>query len=240
VPAVGAMAGEVLATIGEMRLINALIRQNESALHDITQFPHVPWPGIGFQGRQNVGIELLVGTVPAIQFGQKAMRQTGDIPGALAQWRHPNGKNHQTKIEILAEPALCNGLLGIAIGGGNQSHIHRDFRISTDPHDRAGFQDAQQLHLQIRGHFSEFVEKQSAARSALEVTPVLAGRARETALFMTEQLGPDQLRGNRATVDREITPIAAGTQFDGSLERSNPYRYRSRLGATPSRRWGPP
>jgi hypothetical protein len=63
-------------------------------------------------------------------------------------------------------------------------------------------EDAQELHLQLRAHLSDLVEKDGAAVGELEATDARGDRARERATFMTEHLALEQLFRDRAAVHR--------------------------------------
>ena len=67
----------------------------------------------------------------------------------------------------------------------------------------ARLEHAQQAHLQVERHLGDLVEEQRAAVRALEEAVVLARRAGEAALLVAEQLALDQVRRDRAAVDRE-------------------------------------
>ena len=86
---------------------------------------------------------------------------------------------------------------------------------------RAGLQHAQQLDLQLQRHLGDLVEEQRAAVRALEEALVLAVGAGEAALLVAEQLALDQVRRDRAAVDRQERPLAAAAQLVHGLATSS-------------------
>ena len=56
----------------------------------------------------------------------------------------------------------------IAIRSGNDAHVHFDFPHTTNAEERARFDRAQELRLQLRRQFRHFVEKQRPAVGEFE------------------------------------------------------------------------
>ena len=100
----------------------------------------------------------------------KVAHQHGNIAGAIAQRRREDGKHLQPVIEVGAELFFRHHLGQVAIGGGNQPHVHLDRPRSAEPLEFALLQGAQQLGLQVERHLADFVQKQRAL-----VAPVRAG-----------------------------------------------------------------
>ena len=60
---------------------------------------------------------------------------------------------------------------------------------------------AQQLGLKTEVHFGNFIEQQGAAVGFLELADTTGHSAGESALFMAEKLGFEQIVGDRRAVD---------------------------------------
>ena len=93
--------------------------------------------------------------------------------------------------------------------GRQHAHIDRLGARRADRAHRAVLQHAQQLDLQRQRHVADLVEEQRAAVGRLEQADVRAGRAGEGALDVAEQLGLEQLLGNRAAVDGDERRLGA-------------------------------
>src|SRR3546814_16261415 len=83
----------------------------------------------------------------------------------------------------------------IAVGGGQQADVHLDRLAAADTVDLALLDGAQQLGLQARMHFGDFVEQQGAAVGLLELAAAARHRSGEGALFVAAQLGLQQATG---------------------------------------------
>jgi hypothetical protein len=101
---------------------------------------------------------------------------------------------------------LATACSGIAVGRRDQAHVGLLDLGRADPHEGAGLEHAQQLHLQVERHLGDLVEEQRAAVGALEEAQVLPVGAGEAALLVAEDLAFDQVRRDRAAVDREERP----------------------------------
>jgi hypothetical protein len=104
------------------------------------------------------------------------------------------------------------------MGRRKQADIDRfGSRCSHRAH-HALLQDAQQLDLKRQRHVADFVEEQGAAICRLEKpAPRIAG-AGEGALHMAEQLGFEQLLGNRPAVDGHERPGTRAGAVNGARQ----------------------
>lgn len=84
-------------------------------------------------------------------------------------------------------------------------------RVSPIFDEFAAFEYAQQLGLQLDGHFADFVEKQRSPVSLLEKPFLVFRGARETPGAVPEQFAFEQLLGEGRTVDRHERLLGAGT-----------------------------
>ena len=74
---------------------------------------------------------------------------------------------------------------------------------AADAVDHALLDGAQELGLQPHVHLGDFVEQQRAAGGFLELADAARDRAGEGALLVAEQLGFEQVLGDRRAVDRD-------------------------------------
>ena len=114
--------------------------------------------------------------------GDEMPRQRRHIFAAVAQRRHENGKHVQAVIQVFAELAFARQFGKIAVGGGDDAHVHLDRTLGADRIDFAFLQRAQQLDLHVEAQFADFVEEQCAAIGFLELAQMLVGRAGKRAL----------------------------------------------------------
>ena len=108
---------------------------------------------------------------------KEPMRQHRDVAAALAQGWNESVTTFETEVEILAEGAVLVSGFEIAVGGGDDAHIHFDALIAADRAHFFFLQNAQQLGLQLERQFADFVEEDGAAVGGLEQS-LLGFRAR--------------------------------------------------------------
>src|SRR5262249_49492140 len=93
--------------------------------------------------------------------------------------------------------------LKVDVGGGDQAKLGFDGFATADALDFALLNGAQQFRLKIQSKVTNFVEKQRAVRSELELSELLPMRPRKRSALMTKQRALGELAGNRRKVDRD-------------------------------------
>ena len=91
---------------------------------------------------------------------------------------------------------------------GEDAHVGAPRLDAADTLERPFLQHAQQLHLHVEAHVADLVEEQRAPCGQLEAADPRGKRAGEGTLFMTEQLGLEQLARNCGAIDRHEGPAA--------------------------------
>ena len=131
------------------------------------------------------------------------LRQFEDIGRAFAQGRYLQVDDIEPEQQVLAERAFAHGIAEVAVRGGDDADIDRHRPGAADAIDHALLDGAQKLRLQPHVHLGDFIEQQRAAARLLELADAARHRAGERALFMAEQLGFEQVLGNRGAIDRD-------------------------------------
>ena len=98
----------------------------------------------------------------------------------------------------------------VPVGGGDDAHVDLDRVLAADPLEGLLLQHAQHLRLHLQAHVADLVEEQRAAVGQLELAAAPGERAGERALLVAEQLGLDQLLGDRGAVDLHERAPRAG------------------------------
>ena len=93
--------------------------------------------------------------------------------------------------------------------GGNDADVDPDGFVTADAFDEGVLQDAKEADLGVEGELADFVKEERAAVGALEPALARFGGAGESALFVAEELGVDELAGNGAAVDADEWATAA-------------------------------
>ena len=82
---------------------------------------------------------------------------------ALAQSGNADGQAIEAVVQVFAEQAFCHPLAQVAVGGADDSHIHRDAAVGAQRCDDPLLQGPQQPGLHGQRHVADFVEEQCAA-----------------------------------------------------------------------------
>src|SRR6185436_8964959 len=109
-------------------------------------------------------------------------------------------------------------LTEIAVGRRDDPDVHMPgAAIRSDLLQFTRFQESQQHSLHPEGHLSDFVEKHRPEMCGFHFSGLIAVRAREAALHMTEQLGLEQrFRKSGAIHRREYMARARTPRVDAA------------------------
>src|SRR5512138_2529486 len=106
----------------------------------------------------------------------------------LAQRRNFQRDNVQTVVEIFAKLAVGNCFFQASVGGGDEADVDFDGAGTAKAHECSFFKDTKKLGLYVRGHVSDFIEKESAFVSALKQPFFSTTRICESARLESEEL----------------------------------------------------
>ena len=119
--------------------------------------------------------------------------------------------------QVLAELARLDQLGQVAVGGGDDAHVHLDRVGRADPLDLALLQHAQQLHLGGERDVADLVEEDGAAVGGVEEALLVALRAGEGALHVAEELRLEERLGEGAAVQgHEGMALARAAGVEGA------------------------
>ena len=121
----------------------------------------------------------------------------------LAQRRHADLDHVEAVVQVLAELAGLHLGAEVLVRRAQQAHVDRQLGDRADRPHRALLDRAQQLRLHRQRQVADLVEEQRAAVGRLEEAFAIVHRAGERALAIAEELGLEQLLGDRAAVDRD-------------------------------------
>ena len=187
-----------------------VLRQQHGAVQGVFEFADIARPGRAEEGlagvlgerarRQAVGLRI---------FCDEVIGERDDVTGTFAQWRQFEVHDVEAEQQILAEAAVANGIVEVAIGGGDDADIDWHGAGAADAIDDAFLDGAQQFGLQAHIHLGDFVEQQGAAGGFLELADAARDGAGEGALFVAEQFALEQVLGDGGAVDRNEGAVDA-------------------------------
>ncbi len=141
-----------------------------------------------------------------------------NVFGASPQRRHFDREDVETIVEVFAERPLMNPLLEIPVRGRYDAHVDTDRLRTAEPLDVPILQDAEQLHLHVRGQVADLVEKNRRVVGQFEAPDLSRRRAGEGAFLPAEQLAFHQGPGNGGAVHpdhRVLAPCAQVVKMAG-------------------------
>ena len=169
----------------------------------VHQLPHVPRPRV-----EHEVLQRLVGETEAAlaEIAREALEeyldQLRNLLAALAQGRDVE-PHVQPEEQVFAEAPLADELAQVVVGGGDDADVgaHR-VRLAERLHF-AGFEESQQLRLQVPADFADFVEEHRAAFGRSDHAGERVVGARVRAAPMAEQLVFEHFGGHGRAVERD-------------------------------------
>ena len=144
---------------------------------------------------------------------QRLRHQGKDVALALAQWLNAQPERADAKVQVFTELTRIDGSAQVFVGGGNEPHIQVNRCFTTQAVEFFLLQHAQQLGLQVDGHFANFVQKHGAAMGLFEQAFVLFVRAGECAFVMAKQHVFDQVLGQGRAIEGHKRAFGTGRRF---------------------------
>ena len=128
------------------------------------------------------------------------VQQLRDVLAVFAQGRQAQIHHVQPIEEVFPEGSFADHRGQIAVGGGDQPHIHGDGDGATDALQVSRLQHAQQLDLGRQRDFADFIQKQRPVVGALKSADESFIGAGIGALFVSEELALQQVFVERSAV----------------------------------------
>nr|WP_255615055.1 hypothetical protein [Polymorphobacter sp. PAMC 29334] len=135
--------------------------------------------------------------------------QQRDVALALGEAGKADLDDCQPVEQVLPEAPRRDRLGEIDVGRRDQPDVDREGEHAADALDEAGFEDSQQLDLELGGHVANLVEEQRAGVGELEAPAARLGGTSERPGLVPENLAFEEVAGNRGAVDRDERPGGA-------------------------------
>ncbi len=182
----------------------SLVLDDAHSLDKVFHFSDVALPVVLLQSDEQAlvaGFHLEL--VPLVVFFHEVIKEHDDVLDTFAQGRNGDLQDIESVEQVLAEGTALDHFLKVAVGGSDHS------KIGTHRFDSAyGFkavllQYAQKFYLKRWRHFTDFIEKDSAAIGQSKPTWPIPKCAAKSAPLVTEQFAFKERFGDSATVDRD-------------------------------------
>ena len=132
-----------------------------------------------------------------------------EVVGPVAEGGQGDGEDLEPVIEVLAEAAVGDHLVEVAVGGGDEADVGPDRVVAAEALEPAVLQEAEHLGLGGRRHVADLVEEDGAAVGLLELADPAAVGAGEGALLVAEELALQEGLGDGGAVDGQEGGLAA-------------------------------
>src|SRR5690606_28588080 len=108
----------------------------------------------------------------------------------------------EAEVEVFAEAAGLNLRPEIAVGGGDDAHVHRDLARVADRANAVRLERAEELGLALERQLRQLVDEERSAVGLAEEATAIGGRSRERALLVPEELALEEVARDARGVER--------------------------------------
>jgi len=162
--------------------------EEHGALDHVLELPDVSGPVVRLEvGERAFGEPAHVLSERRRERPEEGVGQGPNVFRALPQRRHPNEDRAQPVVEIGPERAFAHGLLQVAVRRRDDPDLDPDVGRSADPLERLLLEESQELDLESRRRFADFVEIHRPPLRELEEALLLLLGVRERAALVTEE-----------------------------------------------------
>ena len=112
---------------------------------------------------------------------------------AVAERRKGQGESVQPIVKIFAQALGGERFRNIDVGRGQNAHVNFNDRAAAQPGKLLVLQNVQQLGLQKRRHFPDFIQQDRALVAELEFAGLGVDRAGKCARFVSEEFAFQQV-----------------------------------------------
>ena len=203
--------------------------ERDHPAHFVLQLADVAGPAI-----QQQPLHRLVGDAELafLEFlggaGDEVVDEAGDFVAAFAQRRDREADDVEAVEEVFAEAAGADGVFEVGVGGGDDADVDGQRAGFTERGDLAGFEEAEQLGLEVEAELADFVEEQGAVAGGADQAELIAVGAGEGAAAVAEQLALEQVARDGGAVEGDEGLLRRGRSSRGWRGRGSPCRCRSR------------
>ena len=210
---------------------DAVGRQHHRALDRVFELADVTRPFVGRELLMHAlidALDVLAGAL--LMLAHEVIGKHGDVFAPVPEGRHFDWDDVEAIEQIFLKRAVQHHLAQIAVGGGDDAHVHLLAALRSQRLEFALLQHPQKLGLQHRAHRADLVEENRAPVGQRELSRAPSPRSSAT--------GPAARSARRSTASRSSPRCSAPRPRSGSA-RSRSTRASTSCGArarrTPSR-----
>jgi hypothetical protein len=121
-------------------------------------------------------------------FFDEVLHHERDVFLPLPQGGEFQGEAVDSKEKVLPEFPFLHELGEVAVGGGDQAHIHFDHLVRAQGANFSFLEGTEKFRLHGKRHVGDLVQKQGAAACLFEEADAIAIRVGEGPFFMAKKL----------------------------------------------------
>src|SRR6266478_5202255 len=177
-------------------------REGDRPLDAVLELAHVAGPDVGEQALRGLGREpgdALAGLRGVAV--DEVLREEEHVAAARPQGRHLYVDHVDPEVEILAEAALLDSRLEVAVGRRDQVDVEGHLLVGADGPHAARLERPQELRLEGERQVADLVEEERTPVRLHEEPPARRVRVGEGAARVPEELALEQRLRERDAVD---------------------------------------
>ncbi len=190
------------------------VAERKRTLNDVLELANIPRPMIRQQRvegvRNHLRRRLRAGPPRTEMLVNEMVHQQGDIFPSIPQRRDCQTDHVEPVVKILSELARLHQAAQISLCGADEADIDADRFFPAYALELLLFDRPKELYLQLAGNVIHFIQEHRTAVGQLEPPGLLADRAGEGTLFVSEQLAfqHGRLQGGAAQLDQGLVAPA--------------------------------
>lgn len=194
-------AGLIVGRRGGCVFVRACqIAQRQQARDRISELANVSWPQIRLPATEEIVAQR---RLVSSEVAPERARNERNVRAPAAERRKLDSRDRQTVKQVVAESARLDLAIQIAPRRAQDTDVDAEHGLSADTPYLAALDGSQKLRLKRRLEIADLVDEKRAALRLFE-DPLSRGRGSgECSSLVTEQIGLDQVRGDRGAVEHD-------------------------------------
>ena len=178
------------------------ITEDSGLTNAVFELPDISWPGIVFHQRYGARSEVFnARTIFVAGSFQNEPRQQHEVITTLPQWWKLNFNNVEAVIKVFSKASGFDGLFEVFMGRSKDTDVDVFGLGSAYWHHLSLLKCAQEFHLQVHGHLTNFIEEERSGISLLKSALAIMGCAGKRTLEMAKELALEELMRNCTAIN---------------------------------------
>src|SRR5438445_4459933 len=176
--------------------------QHDGPLQHVLELADISGPVVSLEddhGLRSDAARLLAEVLAELL--QEVRDEEGDVLATLPERGQLDGDDVEPVVQVLPEDTILDGVLQVAVGGGDEPHVGLHVLGVAHPPDLAGLDRPEEFDLEEGRDLGDLIEEKGAPFPRREEADLVCHRAREGAPDVPEELGLHEPLGDGPAVD---------------------------------------